>query len=71
MCVTAIRVRNKACLGLMVTVDLLSTSSMRLIFGGLVIALELTGMSLYITKGELMKFIPRRGVRLASKAGMS
>ena len=43
MCVTRIR------LDLMMAADVRSTSKRRLIFGGFVIALELTGMSVSIT----------------------
>ena len=46
------------------TAGVRSTSSRRLIFCGLVIALELIGISLSITRARLMKFIPRLGVRL-------
>ena len=49
LCVTRIS------LGLMVNADMLLASSRRLIFGGPVIALGLTGKSLSIGKGELMK----------------
>ena len=54
----------------MVTANVRSTSSNELNFGGLVIALELTGMSLAITLGGLMKFMPRVGVSLVSEAAM-
>ena len=64
MCVTRIS------LGLMVTAGVHSTSSRRFMFGRLVIALELTGMSLSFTRGGLMKFMPRLGVSLVSEAGM-
>ena len=42
----------------------------RFIFGGLVIALELTGMSLSITREGLMKFMQRLGVTLELEAEM-
>ena len=61
-----IRVRNNDKLGLWVTAGVRSTSSRRLIFGGLVIALELTG----ITRGELIKFMPKLGFNLVSEACM-
>ena len=57
-------------LGLMVTAGVSSTSSRRLMLGELVIALKLTGMSLSITGGGIIKFMPRLGVRLVSEAGM-
>ena len=47
-----------------------STSSRGPISGGLVIALELTGMSLSITRGRPMLYMPRLRVSLASEAGM-
>ena len=50
--------------------DCTGGSSRRLIFGGVAIALELTGMSLFITRGGLMKFMPRLGVSLVSEAGI-
>ena len=53
MCVSRIS------LGLMVTKGVRSTSSKRLIFVGLVIAIELTGMSMSIIRPGLMKFMPR------------
>ena len=40
------------------------------IFGGLVIALELTGMSLSIARGGPMLYMPRLCVILVSEAGM-
>ena len=43
----------------MVTAGMRSTASKRLVFGRLVIALELTWMSLSITRGGLTKFMPR------------
>ena len=64
MCIT------KISLGLIVTEGARSTSSRRLIFSGLVIALEVTWMSLSIARGGLMKFVPRQGVSLVSEAGM-
>ena len=57
-------------LGLMMTAGLHSTSSRGPISGGLVIALELTGMSLSITRGGLMLYVPRLFVSLVSEAGM-
>ena len=54
----------------MVTAGVSSTSSRRLIFGGVVIAHEVTGSSLSITRGGLMKFMPRLIVSLVSEAGM-
>ena len=53
----------------MVTAGVRSFSGKRLI-GGLMISLELTGMSLFITTRTLMKFIPRLGVSLVLEAGM-
>ena len=47
-----------------------STSSTGPISGGLVIALELTGMSLFITRGLPMLYMPRLCVSLVSEAGM-
>ena len=40
------------------------------ISGGLVIALEITGMSLSITRGGPMLYMPRLCVSLVSEAGM-
>ena len=56
-------------LGLM-TAGLHSTSSKGPISGGLVIDLELTVMSLSITRGGLMLYMPRLCVSLVSEAGM-
>ena len=64
MCLTGISI------GSMANAGVHSTSSWRLIFGGLVISFELTGMSLSNTKGGLMKFMQRLGVSLVSEAGM-
>ena len=64
VCVTRIS------LGLMMTAGVHSTSSRGPIFGGLVIALELTGMSLSITRGGPMLYMPRLCVSLVSGAGM-
>ena len=63
-------VRNKDKHWFNVDCSVRSTSSRRLIFGGLVIALELTRMSLSISRIWLMKFMPRQGVSLVSEAGM-
>ena len=65
-----IRVRNKANLGLMMTAGLHSTSSREPISGGLVIALEITEMSLSITIGGPMLYMSRLCVSLVSEAGM-
>ena len=65
MCITRIN------LDLLMTAGLHSTSSRRLISGGLVIALELTGMSLSITRGGPMLYMPRLYVSLVSEAGCS
>ena len=54
----------------MVNAGFRSTWNRRLILGGLVIALKLTGVSLSFTRGWLMKFMPRLGVSLVSEAGM-
>ena len=64
MCVTR---RN---LGLIMTAGLHSTSSRGPISGGLVITLELTGMSLSITKGGPVLYMPRLCVSLVAEAGM-
>ena len=64
MCVTMIN------LGVMTTPCVHSTSSRRLISGRLTIALELTGMSLSITRGGPMLYMPRLFVSLVSEAGM-
>ena len=61
------RKRSSVCatrinLGLMISAGMLLTLSRRLIFGGLVIALGLTGKSLSTVKLELMKPTLRRGV---------
>ena len=47
-----------------------STTSRGPISGGLVIDLELTGMSLFIARGGPMLYIPRLCVSLVSEAGM-
>ena len=66
-----IRVRNKdKNLGLMMTAGMYSTSSRGPISGGLVIALEITGMSLSITRGGPMLYMPRLCVNLVSEARM-
>ena len=57
-------------LSLMMTAGLHSTSSKGPISGGFVIALELTGMSLSITRGGPMLYKPRLCVSLVSEAGM-
>ena len=57
-------------LGLLMTAGVHSTSSRRLISGGRVIALELSGMSLSITRGGPMLYMPRLCVSLVSEAGM-
>ena len=65
-----IRVRNKDKPWFDDDCRLHSTSSRLPIFGGLVIALELTGMSLSITRGGSMLYMPRLCVSLVSGAGM-
>ena len=67
---TLIHVRNKDKPCLMMTTGVRFTSSTRLIFGRLIIALELTMMSLSTTNGLLMKFMPRLAISLVSSAGM-
>ena len=57
-------------LGLLMTAGLQLTSSKGPISGGLVIALALTGMSLSITRGGPMLYMPRLCVSLVSEAGM-
>ena len=64
MCVTRIN------LDLMMTAGLHSSSSRRPMSGGLVITLEITGMSLSITSGGPMLYMPRLCVSLVSEAGM-
>ena len=64
MCVTRVN------LGLTMTTGLYSTSSRGAISGRLVIALELPGMSLSITRGGPMLYMPRLCVSLVSAAGM-
>ena len=60
-----IHVLTRINLGLM-TAGLHSTSSRGPISGGLVIALELTGTSLFITRGGPMLYMPRLCVSLVS-----
>ena len=57
-------------LGLMINEDMPLTSSRRLIFGGLIIALWLTGKSFAAVKWELMKLTRRARVSLLSETGM-
>ena len=57
-------------LGSMIYVDVLSTSSRRLIFGGPVIALGLIGKSLFAVKSELMKHTQRLINSLVSETSM-
>ena len=64
MCITRIN------LGLMMTAGLHSTSSRRPISSGLMIVIELTGMSLSITRGGPMLCVPRLCVSLVSEAGI-
>ena len=63
MCLTRINFSS------MMTAGLHSTSSRGPISSGLVIALELTGMSLPITGGPML-YMPRLCVSLVSEAGM-
>ena len=56
-------------LGLMINAGMLLASSRRLIFGGPVIALGLTGKSLFAVKGELMKPSRRPSVSLVTETG--
>ena len=62
---------NEINLGLTMTAGMHSTASRAPISGGLVITLELTGMSLSITRGGPMLYMPRLCVSLVSEAGMS
>ena len=62
--------RKKNSLKLQMTAGLHSTSSRGPIFCGLVIALVLTGMSLSITRGGPMLYMPRLCVSLRSEARM-
>ena len=64
MCITRIS------LGLIMIAGVRSTSSRSEIFGGLVISLKLTEMSLSIARGGLMYNMPRLGVSLVSEARM-
>ena len=57
-------------LGLMINAGMLLASRRRLIFGGLVIALRLTGKSLSAVKWELIKPARRPGVSLVTETGM-
>ena len=57
-------------LGLMMTAGLHSTSSRGPISGGLVIALELIGVSVSITRGGPMLYMLRLCVSLMSEGGM-
>ena len=57
-------------LGLMINEDMPLTSSKRLIFGGIIIALWLTGKSFSAVKWELMKLTRRARVSLLSETGM-
>ena len=65
-----IRVRNKINIGLMINAGMLLASSRRLIFGGPVIALGLTGKSLSAVMWELMKPTRRPSVRLVPETAM-
>ena len=62
---------TKINLDLMMTAGLHSTSSRGPISGELVIALELTGMSLSITRRGPILYMPRLCVSLVSKPGFS
>ena len=64
LCVTRIN------LGLMMAAGFHSTSCRGPISGGLLIALKLTGMSLSITIGGPMLYMPRLCISLVSEAGM-
>ena len=68
--VERLNVHMSLLVGLMMTAGLYSTSSMVPISGGLIIALELTGMGLSFTKGGPMLYMPRLCVSLVSEAGM-
>ena len=57
-------------LGLMITAGLHSTASRGPVSGGLLIALELTGMSWSVTRGGPMLYMPRLCISLVSEAGM-
>ena len=61
---------TRTSLGLMIIADMLLASSRRLIFGGPVIALWLTGMSLSAVKRELIKPTWRLTVSLVTETGM-
>ena len=65
-----IRVRNKDKLALMMTTGVHSTSSRGPISGGLMITLELSGMSLSIARGGSMLYMPRLCFSLVSEAWM-
>ena len=54
----------------MINAGMLLTSSRRLIFGGPVIALGLTGKSLFDVKWELMKLTRRPSVSLVTETGL-
>ena len=64
VCVT--RISN----GLMINAGMLLASSRRLIFGGPVIALGITGKSLSAVKRELMKHTRRPNVSLVTETGL-
>ena len=65
-----IRVLTTINLGLMINAGMLLASSGRLVFGGPVIALELTGKSLSTVKRERMKPTQRPSVSLVIETGM-
>ena len=67
---SAIRVRNKDKKKSMTNAGMLLASTRRLIFGGVVIALWLTGKSLSAVKREPMKLARRPSVSLVSETGM-
>ena len=54
---------------LMITAGLRSTSSRRLVYGLLVIALEVTGVSVSGAKGGVLKSMLKLGVSLVSETG--
>ena len=64
LCVTRIG------LGLMINAGMLLASSRRLIFGGPVISLGLTGKSLFAVKWELMKPTLRPSVSIVTEIGL-
>ena len=63
-------IKQRINLGLMMTEGLHSTSSRGAISGGLVITLEVTVMSLSITRRGSMQYMPRLCVSLVSEDGM-